>query len=95
MRIDLIGALVGVVLGAAATALIARASLGSAASDTLKRIGVPVDALGGAGGNPLDTLAKIDPAGATQLETAAAITAVGGALAAVAGYVLVQNLRGD
>jgi hypothetical protein len=92
MRVSVLGALAGVALGAGATALLAKTQIGKAATDSLGRLGVPTGAVGD--GDALAIVRKLDPAGATQIETAAIVTVLGGAVVAVLAYVIVENVVG-
>lgn len=95
MRLDIMAAVVGVGAGAAITTLLAKQQVGSAATTTLAHLGLPPQLLGAVGADdPLAALKQLDPAGATQLETAWLVSVIGGAVAAVAAYVIVDGMMG-
>jgi hypothetical protein len=95
MRFDAIAALVAVAAGAAVTTLVAKQQLGDAVNASLSSLGVPSQVIGALGnGDPLAAIQKVSPDSATRLETAWGVSVVGGAVAAVAAYVIVDSIMG-
>lgn len=95
MRIDALAIIAGVAAGAAVTTFAAKSQVSSALTQGLKHLGIPsvlVDKIGG--DDPIAAVRAVDPATATQLETAWLTSVIGGSAAAVGVYLLVDALFG-
>jgi hypothetical protein len=87
---SLVAMLVGVGVGAAAFALLAESQLGDEVSALGAKVGVPAGS--GGGGKLLSLVDVVSPGASDRIKTAAIATAVGGAVAAVLTYAIVNEV---